>query len=133
LLSGQTDKHRSGLMPVANRYIKVSFQKEGIHKYPDAKNLKGVEFLQYPHRHIFHFYVTLSVEHNDRDVEFILFKRELENLFENGTLQLDYKSCEMLAEDLLDYLEINYPKRGVRVEVYEDDENGGILENDLFN
>jgi len=120
-------------MPVANRYIKVSFQKEGIHKYPDAKNLKGVEFLQYPHRHIFHFYVTLSVEHNDRDVEFILFKRELENLFENGTLQLDYKSCEMLAEDLLDYLEVNYPKRGVRVEVYEDDENGGILENDLFN
>ena len=111
-------------MPVAKRYIKVSFQKEGIHKYPDAKNLKGVEFLQYPHRHIFHFYVTLSVEHNDRDVEFILFKRELQNLFNDVILQVDYKSCEMIADDLLDYIEVNYPNRYVQVEVYEDNENG---------
>jgi len=120
-------------MPVAKRHIKVSFQKEGIHKYPAAKKLKGVEFLQYPHRHMFHFYVTLEVHHDDRDVEFILFKRELENLFEEGAMDIDYKSCEMLAEDLLDYIEINYPKRGIKVEVYEDNENGGIVTNDLFN
>jgi|SRR6056300_1163998 len=113
-------------------YIKVSFQKEGIHKYPAAKNLPGVEFLQYPHRHMFHFYVTLGVFHDDRDVEFILFKRELENLFEDGTMQANNKSCEMLAEDLLDYIEINYPDRACKVEVYEDDENGGIVVNELF-
>ncbi|OUU18138.1 MAG: hypothetical protein CBB97_21290 [Candidatus Endolissoclinum sp. TMED37] len=108
--------------------IKVSFQKEGIHKYPGAKDLPGVEFLQYPHRHIFHFYVTMAVTHDDREVEFILFKRELESLYE-GTLELDYKSCEMIAEELVTYIEREYPGRRVSVEVYEDDENGAIVSN----
>lgn len=113
------------------RWIEVSFQKEGIHKYPaalDDPKLADVSFLGYPHRHIFHFYVRLEVEHNDRDVEFILFKRELENLFETGTMQCDYKSCEMLAEDLINYIQENYPKRDITVKVYEDNENGAILE-----
>lgn len=114
-------------MPVTSRKIKVSFQKEGVHRYPDAP--KGVEFLKHPHRHIFHFYVTLEVFHNDRDIEFILFKRDLEILFRADIMQADNKSCEMLAEDLLDYIEVNYPGRFVQVEVYEDDENGAILNN----
>jgi hypothetical protein len=115
-------------MATTNRYIKVSFQKEGIHNYPLAP--KEVEFLQYPHRHIFYFYVTLQVWHDDRDVEFILFKRELQNLFNDVILQVDYKSCEMIADDLLDYIEINYPNRYVQVEVYEDNENGAIVNNE---
>lgn len=116
-----------------SRYIRVSFQKEGIHKFPGAKDLPGVEFLQYPHRHMFHFYVTLTVEHNDRDIEFILFKRELEALYSvTGPMSLDYKSCEMLAEEIVHYIEDAYPGRGVKVEVYEDDENGGIIKNALF-
>lgn len=116
-------------MPVRKSFIKVSFQKEGIHCYPKAP--KGVEFLRHPHRHMFHFYVTLGVFHDDRDVEFILFKRELEKLFEGGTMDIDYKSCEMLAQDLLDYIIIQYPGRYCKVEVYEDNENGGIVEYDL--
>jgi hypothetical protein len=116
---------------IITRWIEVSFQKEGIHKYPaalDDPKLSDVSFLGYPHRHIFHFYVRLEVEHNDRDVEFILFKRELENLFEQGTMQCDYKSCEMLAEDLIKYIQEKYPKRDITVKVYEDNENGAILE-----
>src|SRR5210317_1096250 len=105
-------------------YIKVSFQKEGIHKYPAAKDLPGVEFLQYPHRHMFHFYVTMEVFHDDRDVEFILLKRELESLYSEGTLQLDYKSCEMMADDLYDYISTAYPERDIVIEVSEDGENG---------
>ena len=128
-------------MAVKNRYIKVSFQKEGIHKFPGADtdpkyatgNWDDVSFLGYPHRHIFHFYVTLGVTHNDRDVEFIQFKRELERLFTKNVLHLDYQSCEMIAENLINYIEEHYPNRAVRVEVYEDDENGAILDNDLFN
>lgn len=115
------------------RWIEVSFQKEGIHKYPAAledPKLADVSFLGHPHRHIFHFYVQLEVHHNDRDVEFILFKRELENLFTQGTMQCDYKSCEMLAEDLIDYISNKYPNRDITVKVYEDDENGAILEFD---
>ena len=56
------------------KFIKVSFQKEGIHKWPDAKDVPGVEFLQHPHRHIFHFFVTMEVMHDNREVEIILFK-----------------------------------------------------------
>ena len=127
-------------MAIKNRYIKVSFQKEGIHKFPgadtDPKYATGgwddVSFLGYPHRHIFHFYVTLGVEHNDRDVEFIQFKRELERLFTKNVIHLDYQSCEMVAENLINYIEEHYPNRAVRVEVFEDNENGGIIENDLF-
>ena len=64
--------------------IWVTFQKEGIHKYPAAltdPELKGVEFLGYPHRHMFHFKVMIEVFHDDRDIEFILFKRWLEGLY----------------------------------------------------
>ena len=122
------------------RYIKVSFQKEGVHFFPGAdtnpKYATGdwddVSFLGYPHRHMFHFYVTLGVTHNDRDVEFIQFKRELLRCFDNGVIQLDHQSCEMIGESLINYIEEHYPNRAVRVEVFEDNENGGIIENDLF-
>ena len=107
---------------VKQKFIWVTFQKEGIHKYPDAP--EGVEFLKYPHRHIFHFKVELEVFHDDRDVEFILFKRELEKLFTDGTLQLDYKSCEMIADDLAFYIQAKYPKRDLVITVSEDGENG---------
>lgn len=110
---------------ITNRSIFVQFTKEGIHRYPDAP--AGVEFLQHPHRHIFHFRVTVDVFHNDRDIEFILFKRELESLYSVQTLQVDFKSCEMLAEDLIDYISKKYPGRKISVEVSEDGENGATL------
>jgi hypothetical protein len=115
---------------IARRTIFVQFQKEGIHKYPAAATepaLKDVSFLAYPHRHIFHFRVSLDVFHNDRDVEFILLKRELEGLYGNNTLQMDFKSCEMLAEDLINYIAEKYPGRQIAVEVSEDGENGATL------
>jgi hypothetical protein len=70
----------------------------------------------------------MDVFHNDRDVEFILFKRELESLYGQGTLEVDYKSCEMLAEDLIGYISKNYPNRKISVEVSEDGENGATLQ-----
>ena len=81
-------------------YIWVTFQKEGIHKYPaaatDPKLATGdwldVSFLGTPHRHIFHFRVEMQVFHDDRDVEFIQAKRIMERWYADGTLQLDYKS-----------------------------------------
>ncbi len=113
------------------KMIWVKFQKEGIHKYPAALEDPAlatgdeydVSFLGYPHRHTFHFRVTIQVFHDDRDIEFIQFKRWMENLYA-GTLQLDYKSCEMIADDL--YMAINdkYPDREVWIEVGEDGENG---------
>ena len=86
-----------------------------------------VSFLGVPHRHIFHFRVWIDVLHNDRDIEFIMFKRELEALYNDSLFLLDYKSCEMIAEDLIQYINNAYPGRAVEVGVSEDGENGAIL------
>ena len=89
-----------------------------------------VSFLGYPHRHIFHFRVAIMVTHNDRDIEFIQFKRWLEKLYAEKTLELDYKSCEMMSDDLFDKISEKYPGRGVKIEVSEDGENGALIEYD---
>lgn len=121
-------------MEPKERMIWISFQREGIHQYPaaltDTKLATGdeydVSFLGYPHRHIFHFRVWISVEHYDREIEFIQFKRWLENLY-SGTLDLNNKSCEMIAQDLYQYISYKYPARTVWIEVSEDGENGCLL------
>jgi len=108
--------------------IWVTFSKEGIHCYPAAKDLAGVEFLQHPHRHMFHFKVEIEVYHDDRDIEFILFKREIQSLFDNnGPMQINHKSCEMLANDIVGYLTQQYPNRNNVVTVSEDNENGATI------
>ena len=136
----------------ADRKIWVTFRLEGVHKYPaaltDPSLATGdeydVSFLGYPHRHIFHFRVWIDVFHNDRDIEFIQFKRWILSLYSQPTrpdvlrdravpdnqdpvLALDYKSCEMIADDL--YLQIadRYPGRAVWIEVAEDGENGCLI------
>ena len=122
----------------ANRRIWVTFQREGIHCYPEAAtdpllatgDEYDVSFLASPHRHIFHFRVSIDVFHSDRDIEFIQFKRWLENLYSpskdnnSSVLELNNKSCEMIADDL--YLKIaeRYQNRAVEIEVSEDGENG---------
>ena len=120
----------------ATRWIWVTFTREGIHRYPEAAtdpmlatgDEYDVSFLANPHRHIFHFKIFIEVEHSNRAIEFIQFKRWLENLYRDNTLQLDFRSCEMIAEDL--YLQIanKYPGRDVKIEVSEDNENGALME-----
>ena len=68
----------------------------------------------------------MEVFHDDREVEFILFKRELEGLYTDSTLELDYKSCEMMADDLSEYIIDKYPARNLVIEVSEDGENGVV-------
>ena len=113
-----------------SRFIWVSFQKEGIHKYPAALTepaLADVSFLGHPHRHIFHFRVEIEVWHDDRDIEFIQFKRWLEGLYSGGTLALNFKSCEMIADDLYQQISTRYPGRSVRLDISEDKENGASI------
>lgn len=122
------------IMQQAQRRIWVTFQREGIHCYPAAAtdpNLAtgdqyDVSFLAHPHRHIFHFRVWIDVYHNDRDIEFIQFKRWLESLYQ-GMLTVDHKSCEMIADDLYTQITGRYPGRDVWIEVSEDGENGCLI------
>ena len=120
----------------ANRNIWVTFTKEGIHKYPAALDDLAlatgdeydVSFLGYPHRHIFHFKIWIEVFHDDREIEFIQFKRWLEGLYGKDILQLDFKSCEMIADDLYKEIDSKYPNRNVKISVAEDNENGCEVE-----
>ena len=121
----------------AQRSIWVTFSKEGVHCYPaaidDPKLATGewddVSFLGHPHRHIFHFRVRIEVFHDDRDIEFIQFKRWLGRLYEqvessSEVLVLNHKSCEMIADELYTEISNRHPGRFVEIEVSEDNENG---------
>jgi hypothetical protein len=138
------DQHKQAQVETAMRIIQsaerkiwITFQKEGIHCYPAAATDPSlatgdeydVSFLATPHRHIFHFRVWIDVLHNDRDIEFIQFKRWLEALYSSNSaiLALDYKSCEMIADDLYIQIANRYPDRSVWIEVAEDGENGCLI------
>ena len=122
-------------MQISSRNIWVTFSKEGVHLYPAAIDdpalatgkWDDVSFLGYAHRHIFHFRVEISVTHNDRDIEFIQFKRWLESLYSDGTLELNHRSCEMIAEELAEIILNKYPKRELKISVAEDNENGANM------
>jgi hypothetical protein len=120
-------------------FIFVTFQKEGIHRYPAAatdpklatkrfgkpeEHWLDVSFLADLHRHIFHFRVEMEVFHDDRDVEFIQAKRTIERWYNEDTLKLNHKSCEMIAKDLHEKLIAQWPDRDYVIEVSEDGENG---------
>jgi hypothetical protein len=128
-------EQRARIKDQAKRMIWVTFNKEGIHRYPaastDPKLASGdeydVSFLGMPHRHIFHFTVGIQVFHNDRDIEFIQFKRWLENLYKEGTLELNFKSCEMISDDLYEQIASRYTGRDIEITVSEDNENGATI------
>jgi hypothetical protein len=104
----------------------VRLEVDGLHCWPAAKEVfPEVSFLSDPHRHIFHITLKKAVYHDDRDVEFIMFKRDvLEYLRDAYYLELqrthDFgaRSCEMIARELLTEFECEY------VSVFEDNENG---------
>ncbi len=115
--------------------IWVTFRKEGIHMYPAAAtdpklatgDMYDVSFLGTPHRHIFHFKVSIEVFQDDRDIEFIQFKRWLEKCYNDGILELNHKSCEMIARELNATITARYAGRKTIIDVSEDGENGATL------
>jgi hypothetical protein len=102
--------------------IWITTQFEGYHKYPDAP--QEVEFLKYPHRHIFKLKIWIEVFHNDRDIEFFMFKNFINRMIEVNNL--NNKSCEMISDDIYTIIKRTYPERNVWIEVSEDGENGSF-------
>lgn len=117
-------------------FIFVTFQKEGIHCFPQALEDQAfktgewddVSFLGYPHRHMFHVKLYVEVFHDDRDIEFIQLKRWILSQFDNGTINFNSKSCEMISDDLYNLVINKYPNREIKIEVSEDNENGSYTE-----
>ena len=109
--------------------IIIRFQLDGMHNFPKAAVLfPEAAFLADRHRHMFHFELHKQVNHDDRDVEFICFKRDVMNYLTDNysdnykrTLEFGAMSCEMIARELLEYFDCE------RVSVFEDGENGAEI------
>lgn len=115
---------------MTKRFIWVTFQKAGFHKFPEAathQDLQDVSYLGYVHRHLFKFKVKIEVTHNNREIEFHQFLKFCEGLFENN-FSVDFKSVEMIADDLSIEIEKKYGKRKLFIEVSEDGECGCEVE-----
>lgn len=107
--------------------IRTSF--EDLHQYPNAPD--EVSFLKYPHRHIFNVIVYIEQYHDDRDVEFFIFKKNLDKIIAEKIVPYKKsKSCEMIAIRLNKEIIKKYGPRDIRIEVNEDDENGAYV---MFN
>jgi hypothetical protein len=93
---------------------------EAIHCWPECP-FQIVSFLKNKHRHIFKVTCKAPVGHDDRDIEFILCKQEIERYLRTTYDKKDIggMSCEMLCKDILSaFPALNY------VCVEEDGENG---------
>lgn len=105
-----------------NVIVNTSF--EATHCWSSCP-IEEVSFLRYPHRHIFHVQVKAPVQHNDRDIEFIVLKRQLNGFIREAWegRHLDTMSCEAMAELLLtEFPELTY------IRVMEDGENGAEIQ-----
>lgn len=106
--------------------IWVTWARHGIHRYPDAPS--EVAYLSNLHRHLFKFKVTVSVQHDDREIEFHMLQNWCMSLYGSGELALDFQSCEMIARGLLSRLVDKYGhNRYYEVEVSEDGECGAVV------
>lgn len=107
--------------------IWITFEKIGLHRYPNAP--EEVAYLRNEHRHIFKFKVGITVWHDDREIEFHMMKNRLQALYDGGILQLNHKSCEMLAHELIAQIRGIYDcsQRDISVEVSEDGECGAVV------
>lgn len=108
----------------SNNFIYITTQFEGFHAYPEAP--KEVEFLKNLHRHLFKVKIWIEVFHNDRDIEFFIFKTQVDTLIQNSDLY--NASCEMISDYLYNKIKLTYPDREIRIEVNEDGENGSYKE-----
>ena len=106
-------------------WAKVTFEVEGLHFWKQA--IDAVNFLGYLHRHMFLFVVWVEQKHDDREVEYVLLKRRLEELYKSP-VNFGGASCEMIASNLLKQLKGMFGDRKLKVEVYEDGENGCLVE-----
>jgi hypothetical protein len=103
----------------------------GFHSWPDAPGHR--DYLAQPHRHLFHVRASLSVTHDDRDVEFhdllAVVVRACVTLgtARGGARYLGAMSCEHVARRIVEALAVAWPGRLIEVDVSEDGEAGATV------
>ena len=113
-------------------FIQVQLKVEGLHNFPEVKEVFGeeVEYLRHLHRHNFGIRCVEAVERDNREDEFILLKRSVKKYLIDEFYDEVYKccnfeamSCEMIAKQILQHFNFE------SVEVDEDGENSSIVIN----
>lgn len=115
------------MQPTISTEVYCTLQIEGLHNWP-ACPFDEVAYLRDLHRHVFFIKAYKIVNHDDRDVEFIMLKHAIQNHFftaywdfQTKTHRFGAKSCEMIGRELMDLFDLS------RVDVSEDNENGAVL------
>lgn len=96
-----------------------------FHYWPEAP--EKFAYLSRPHRHEFHVEVCVNVLHNERDVEFIWLRKEVDSFLDQFRTTSQHNavaySCETFCDLIAWYLDgLGVPVLGVSVS--EDGENG---------
>lgn len=119
-VSGMNELEESLTKTITSIIVRFTF--EAVHYWPDAPAIRREHYLRYPHRHLFQVEATRLVMHDNRDVEFIAFKRRMETYCrENWSVELEPAftySCEQFAKILLEEFDLSSCR------VFEDNENG---------
>ena len=105
--------------------ICVRTRKAFLHCYPGAPDT--VEYLRHPHRHLMYIELQMEVFHDDRELEFILVVSALNTMIEHTTWSQTV-SCEQIANCIIRWARENYGERDMKVSVFEDGENGAVVE-----
>lgn len=92
---------------------------EATHNWPGC-DIEEVAYLKHEHRHIFHITAYKQVDHDDRDIEFIVLKHRIQEYLQEKypDAKLGSTSCEMLANELVWHFHLD------KCIVSEDGENG---------
>lgn len=110
-----------GEKPPLESYVYATGSWEGFHCWPAAPF--NVEYLRSLHRHVFKWKAVWKVSHEDRDIEFITAKNNVEQLIRGCIQRNDTTmwSCERWARFILE------SSSAVQVDVSEDGENGAFV------
>lgn len=100
--------------------IFITTEFEAFHCWADAP--VEVDYLRDIHRHMFKVKLWLKVNHNDRDIEFFMAKKQLIDTIRKNYEGKIVGSCEMICQNLSAIFE-----QTTKVEVSEDGENGALL------
>jgi 6-pyruvoyl-tetrahydropterin synthase len=104
-------------------FIWVTIDKPMLHKYKDAPQEVG--YLRNLHRHLFKFKVYIAIAHQEREIEFIMFKTFIRKVVDRlPRLLQNNASCENMAVRLHEEIIKHYKGRDIKIEVSEDGENG---------
>jgi len=116
----------------SKKSIEIRTDFEILHKWSEC-NIQKVNWLKNLHRHKVYVTVQIEVRHNDREIEFFLFKENIDSIIDNlyGNQKLKNvgdKSMEMICDDIFTEVSKLYPGRNINVKAFEDNEVGAVCE-----